>query len=896
MMSSPPHIHVTGDVVIDNNIYKGKRQQTSSRVKSGTRIEDSVGGSRLLHTILKQSGRSVSYGLNTRLRRSIQQQAYAEWQRSSVDDDGIHWHVKTLLGYNDACYNRCDYSALKIETAPDRANVVVLDDGYLGFRNETSKPAWPTALLESTDPSPWVVLKMARPLGTGALWDTVTRLNTNRLILVISINDLRRENAMISKGLSWERTAGDLAYALRSNGPFQHLRRLCRHIIVTIGQEGTFCIHDSNERDATQYRLFFDALYMEGERAQSQGKTVIGNQLTFTAGFVYGLTSDLDCLEHHDKRVSHFEKAVITGIRANQQLVDTGHLQKGSHPPAFPAETIAQTLATQQEDIPRSFVPNPDHQDFEHRIESWTLLENNYGFLHNRTPLAVLARRIVQHGETELFNVPSLKIKNYVTVDRTEIENLRNIRNLVFDYVREGDAEQPLSIAIFGPPGAGKSFAVKQLAKEGINGKSFDYLVFNLSQFSDPNDLIGAFHQVRDSALRGNTPFVFWDEFDAQEYRWLQYLLAPMQDGQFQEGQMTHPIGKCIFFFAGATSYTLEQFGPKEPTLVASPTDAEITKHERELKEFNDFVFKKGPDFKSRLHGYLNVLGPNPRLLYNLESRCWEKDEEDYSFPVRRALFIRGLLRLTGNKALHIDWGVLNALISIPDYLNGSRSMSKLLSYLKSDVPGGIIQSSLPSNPVLSLCVPLDDFKTLMVVDSKSEQDRIADILAPRIHASWLGSRIKPDAYDRAFNLLPMDAKLDNIEAARRIQTNLNAVGLELRHKTELTSETVINFPTFLKQKNADTGTSQLEVLAEKEHEGWMKFRRNQGWTPAEIRNDYRKHHPSMVMYSDLSSGEQDKDRDTIKKYPDMLALAGYVIVEQSGSSRETQRRQPKTE
>lgn len=68
-MSSPPHIHVTGDVVIGNNIYKGKRQQTSSRRKSGTRIEASVGGSRLLYTILKQTGRSVSYGLNTRLRR-----------------------------------------------------------------------------------------------------------------------------------------------------------------------------------------------------------------------------------------------------------------------------------------------------------------------------------------------------------------------------------------------------------------------------------------------------------------------------------------------------------------------------------------------------------------------------------------------------------------------------------------------------------------------------------------------------------------------------------------------------------------------------------------------------------------------------------------------------------
>ena len=56
---------------------------------------------------------------------------------------------------------------------------------------------------------------------------------------------------------------------------------------------------------------------------------------------------------------------------------------------------------------------------------------------------------------------------------------------------------------------------------------------------------------VRDEVLRGNTPVVFWDEFDSREYHWLQYLLAPMQDGKFQDGQINHPIGKSVFIFAG---------------------------------------------------------------------------------------------------------------------------------------------------------------------------------------------------------------------------------------------------------------------------------------------------------------------------------------------------------
>src|SRR5450756_1903090 len=109
-----------------------------------------------------------------------------------------------------------------------------------------------------------------------------------------------------------------------------------------------------------------------------------------------------------------------------------------------------------------------------------------------------------------------------------------------------------------------RSFGVKALAK-GILGSKVPFLEFNLSQFKSPDELIGAFHRVRDAVLRGITPVAFWDEFDSQSYTWLQYLLAPMQDGAFQDGQITHPIGKCIFIFAGGTSPTLQGFGVKEP-------------------------------------------------------------------------------------------------------------------------------------------------------------------------------------------------------------------------------------------------------------------------------------------------------------------------------------------
>jgi hypothetical protein len=41
---------------------------------------------------------------------------------------------------------------------------------------------------------------------------------------------------------------------------------------------------------------------------------------------------------------------------------------------------------------------------------------------------------------------------------------------------------------------------------------------------------------------------------------WLRYFLAPIQDGTFQEGQITHPLGRAIFVFARGTSITMEAF------------------------------------------------------------------------------------------------------------------------------------------------------------------------------------------------------------------------------------------------------------------------------------------------------------------------------------------------
>ena len=66
-----------------------------------------------------------------------------------------------------------------------------------------------------------------------------------------------------------------------------------------------------------------------------------------------------------------------------------------------------------------------------------------------------------------------------------------------------------------------------------------------------------------------------------------------------------------------------------------------------------------------------------------------------------------------------------------------------------------------------------------------------------------------------------------------------------------------------------------LEQLARVEHERWAAHRYLQGWQYGPARDDVRKRHPSLVPWEALSEGERDKDRDAVRRLPDLLALQG---------------------
>jgi hypothetical protein len=361
---------------------------------------------------------------------------------------------------------------------------------------------------------------------------------------------------------------------------------------------------------------------------------------------------------------------------------------------------------------------------------------------------------------------------------------------------------------------------------------------------------------------------------------WMQYLLAPMQDGVFQEGPFTHSIGKCVFVFADGTSYDYRFFGPLDPP--GDKEDEEMKKARRQ------FVQKKGPDFKSRLTTCLNVLGPNPRKLLDRKQAetgrdPWFDDPSDVEYPVRRAILLRGLLnhgkKEDATKELKIDPGLLTALLEVGHYRNGARSMEKLLNQIVADGSTVPSRAGLPHREIVeSLVQEVDEFyERLHTAGFGSDIEKLAKGIHERFRAMNKEARKKnpktpklDPKSDMPWEDLSPELKASNRAAVQRIPQILAAVGLtfEPGKATKVESEAVT---TILR--------SNLDMLARMEHDGWMEEKRKQGWKSGETRDERLQIHPLLIPYDDLPWNEKEKDRDSVLEFPNRVAGAGCKIV-----------------
>jgi hypothetical protein len=339
---------------------------------------------------------------------------------------------------------------------------------------------------------------------------------------------------------------------------------------------------------------------------------------------------------------------------------------------------------------------------------------------------------------------------NFLVVDRTELEGYRAISTLIRNYAAHPAPARPLSLGVFGQPGAGKSFGVKQIALNLLGRDRVTFIDSNLSQFSSADDLADVFFSVRDVTLKaGQLPVVFFDEFDSQlpnaPLGWLKYFLAPMQDGKFKYKQTSLGIGKAIFVFAGGTRVRYDDLykGPLKsaprPVDKAGAVDGDESERFRRQKaqEYQQFLrtesrhrfSAKVHDFRRRLRGAVDIASINPEppaapappLTSKPES---EPDpllgEERSPFPdlylIRRAILFRSMLGASAPHLLddrgraRVDHGVVEAFLKVPHYEHGAGSMEAIIDMSSLRGSQYFTKAALPPSRLLEMHVQATEF------------------------------------------------------------------------------------------------------------------------------------------------------------------------------------------
>lgn len=910
-MPTSRHVLVTGDVVVDCHLYGGMKTAATSFSEPGSRLTQRLGGAALTFDLIgaaaATSGPAPAYATHlaidtTNLQASLpgHLRSFGVWTAHAADKAGSKGRVWRIQHDHHFGYGPTPPSApgpVFARRSPAPAvppALTVIDDGGILFRHESSRCVWPTLEGEARQR---YLLKMSWPLCRGDLWGFLGPV-MDRVTAIVAAEDLRRDDSQINARLSWEQGVEHTVAALRAD-PIAHGLLRAGDLVITFRSAGALWVHHGADGQEPVYRLLFDAERLEGDYSTEFDGTAYGFQTCLTAAIAHHVMlgrRDADGRPLPDPLTdaAEWERAlqqgITSGLAAKRRLLQLGHGPIESGEPGFPLAAIGAAIADAvggfvPVEIPASVCSNPGCP--------WTILSQSEGGSTMSgapaAPLTGLAHLVARYGRKALSHVPALRRGALFTVDRSEIESFRALDALITKYERGGAQKKPLSIGVFGPPGAGKSFGVEALAKS-VLGDKVPFLEFNLSQFNDPHELIGAFHRVRDAVLRGVTPVAFWDEFDSRQYQWLQYLLAPMQDGAFQEGQVIHPIGKCVFVFAGGTSPTLEAFGvaePIEPTgdelrrLEPADRKDRLDRYREQVERCQEFRLLKGPDFISRLHGYLNVLGPNPRS----GAAC-----PDITWPVRRALILRGILRLKDDAVLDIDPGLLNALLAVPKYHHGARSFEKIVTTLvQGSSHGRLSRSALPPRLFLDRETDAERFQELLTERDAFKNHPELEDLAASVHHTFLAEAERSQVEAQIsktphtawtvhpailtdYTRLSEDKKVANREAARRIPDHLALIGFVVE-----------------RQEAGDDGSWQaplaaaiehhLDRLAQAEHLGWCAERIASGWTYAPIRDDDHKRHPLLVEWSKLPMRDQDKDRSSVRSIPALLERAKFKAV-----------------
>ena len=740
----------------------------------------------------------------------------------------------------------------KVSDEPESADIIILDDAGNSFRNRSEY--WPRALSGQNGKNPLIVLKMSRPLFQGKLFFYCKENFPDSTILIINANDLRDSGIKISRQLSWEQTIHDFMWHLPINPLLEHLRSFS-HFIVRFGLDGVLYCYIKNNHWAANF--YYSNKGCENEYLSSFKGTMQGYNNAFIGGLA-GCLVKIDNLKFDlipDQEIDVIGQGIEAGICAARRLLYLGFIKEVDGP-NYPFHQIYEKI---QDGLPTisSFELTPSFWKLK---DKWTILEE---ITQHR--LDSIAFNLVEYGSDPLLEkVPIQSYGPLKVIDRNEIESYQSIKNLISEYLKRSSKNTPLSIAVFGAPGSGKSFGITKLA-ESIAKDKIKKIEFNLTQFNSPQDLINAFHRVRDCALTGKVPLVFFDEFDVtynkESLGWLKYFLSPMQDGEFIDQGCHHPIGKSIFIFAGGTRESFQKFcssGHENTSELERSSGCQFSK---------EFQAVKGPDFLSRLRGYINIKGINPT------------SPEDKLVIIRRALILRNLLETNAPGIVKkggrvcIDKGILNAFLRVHEFRHGVRSMVAIIEMSMISKGRNFEQASLPLEDQLELHVDAKEFLTYVESDVLSTVlfgqalENIAQVVHEKYREHYLLTR--PETH---LSMLPWDQlderlKESNRQHAISIPEKLRSIHYTLAPKT-LSPVSTFSF-----------SEKEVEFLAEEEYMRYFIAKQKEGHVDGITYDPAKETVPDIIPWADVDEKTKEINREFIKNIPEILNQAGFQII-----------------
>ena len=759
-------------------------------------------------------------------------------------------HIDQFLGFSDSLHEE-KMNRLPLDPDLKDIDMVIIDDADKGLRKTEND--WIDQLKKGeTNEKIIIIHKINGPFNENKLIQKLGDNFGNQCIAVINADDLREQGLELSKQLSWDKTIEDFFTSFPYHSDLEDLRKYGA-IIVRFNLEATLVLFNSptsssNETEKFDYYLFYDPNKYEGQTMDETN----GNMQGFTIAFVATLCKrflhpiPVQNIKAKDIERYSFLSAIQPAMAASNSLLKNGYsiiaqtsLFDYPAEQIFSSKTLDQTSEIQFAGISH-FLDGP---------KPISLLKHLT--LNSKDLISTIANEYVVTGKSSfLKKIPVFQVGGFKTYDHEEIESFRSFNKLIKEYLM-GNASKPLSIAVFGPPGSGKSFGVNQIAGSEKIKEKIKLIEINISQLQSYADLVPVFHETRDINLTGKTPLIFFDEFDtaynSEDLGWIQYFLAPMQDGVFKDGEKLHPLGKAIFVFAGGTRNSYEEF--VEP-----------------LKSM-DKMFKeaKGPDFISRLKGFINVKGVD------------QKDRTDNLYPLRRAIVLRSILErdypilFNSAKVLNIDLTLLNALLEIRNFKFGARSLESIIRMSDLTDERKFKKSNLASSNLMSMHIDIGAFVNQMDAPLGLSADLI-ESMAIEIHNRWYAKenlKLKPGEVPKAtfkeWKESEKDTKDSNRAQAMDYLRKLNALGYTINRQ--------LNPP--LHPFTSD----EIEILAEMEHNRWNEEKITLGWTYGKVRNDTLKIHDNLLPWHLLPDGIKKYDRDAVGEIPDVLKGLGFEVV-----------------